>query len=214
MFAQGGHRIILFTLAALLLSLLFTFLFPTLFTQVLSSVIGILFLFHLFFFRDPERDIPQNENLIVSPADGKVVQIEQVIEPEYFKNEVQRVSIFLSIFDVHVNRTPISGTVDYFKYIPGKFFVAFESKASELNEQTVIGIRNGNKRILFKQIAGIIARRIICDIGEGDSVMTGQRCGMIKYGSRVDIFYPDNARITVQVGDRVAGGRSVIGEFK
>jgi len=214
MFAPGSYKIILYACALLAICLIFTFFYPNLFTKILSILVGVLFLFNLFFFRDPDRKIPDGDNLILSPADGKVVQIERVIETDYFKMEVQRLSIFLSVFDVHVNRIPISGTVNFFQYIPGKFFVAFEPKASELNEQSVIGIQSGNKKVLFKQIAGIIARRIICNVADGDTVSAGQRFGLIRYGSRVDVFFPENAKITVDVGDRVVGGKTIIGEFK
>jgi phosphatidylserine decarboxylase len=214
MIAPGGYKIIIITTIIFLGSTLLTYYYPNLIFKIITLSLAIFFLFNFFFFRDPKRIIPKGDQLIVSPGDGKVVQIERVMEPEYFKSEVQRLSIFLSVFDVHVNRAPIAGKVDYFRYIPGKFLLAFKPMSSELNEQTVIGIQNGEKRILFKQIAGIIARRIVCEIGEGDTVSAGSRFGLIRYGSRIDVFYPDNAEISVKIGDHVYGGETIIGEFK
>ena len=135
-------------------------------------------------------------------------------EPYYFKSNVRRVSIFLSVFNVHVNRIPVTGVVDFYKYIPGKFLVAFADKASEDNEQTVIGITHNKGKILFKQIAGIIARRIICNAAEGDTVSAGARFGLIRYGSRVDMFFPENVDLKIEIGQNVTGGETVIGEFK
>lgn len=214
MIAPGGFKIIIITTIILVGLAFLTYFYPNWILKIITAIIGIFFLFNFYFFRDPEREIPAGDGLILAPGDGKVVQIERVMEPDYFKSEVRRLSIFLSVFDVHVNRTPISGSVDYFRYIPGKFLLAFKPKASELNEQTVIGIHNGQKRILFKQIAGIIARRIVCEISEGDTVAAGSRFGLIRYGSRVDVFYPDNAEISVEIGDHVYGGETIIGSFK
>jgi phosphatidylserine decarboxylase len=182
--------------------------------KIVSLLIGIIFLFNFYFFRDPNRYIPAGDNLILSPADGKVVKIDEVYEPYYFKSEVKRLSIFLSVFDVHVNRIPISGQIDFLKYIKGKFMVAYDDKASEDNEQSIIGISNGSNKLLFKQIAGIIARRIIYDVAHGDSVTAGERFGLIRYGSRVDMFFPANVQLKVQLHDHVYGGISVIGEFE
>ena len=152
--------------------------------------------------------------MILSPADGTVVLIEDVEEPYYFKTKVKRVSIFLSVFNVHVNRIPVNGSVDFVKYIQGKFLVAFADKASEENEQSIIGIQHEKGKILFKQIAGIIARRIIYHVEEGDTVHTGDRFGLIRYGSRVDMFFPENVELNVSLKDKVYGGETIIGEFK
>ncbi len=180
-----------------------------------AVIVGIFSIFNLFFFRDPERRIPDDPQAIVSPADGKVVQIVREREDSFFGAEVVRVSIFLSVFNVHVNRIPISGKVVYFRYIPGKFLAAFREKASLENEQTAIGIEDARgRRVLFKQIAGIIARRIVCEVREGSVVTRGERMGMIRYGSRVDIFFlPDQVELRVEVGDKVKGGESIIGVF-
>lgn len=165
----------------------------------------------LYFFRDPERIIPQDENVIVSPADGRVVLIQPVHETKFLKEEAVQISIFLSVFNVHVNRIPLSGTVKYFEYAKGQFLAAFKDTASSLNEQTIIGIQSAHCKILFKQIAGLLARRIVCDARENDRVIKGNRFGIIKFGSRVDVIVPKNVEIKLKVGDRVRGGSSVIG---
>ena len=169
-----------------------------------------LFVFVTYFFRDPEREIPDTPNAVISPADGKVVEI--VTETDPFLDEpFKRVSIFLNVFNVHINRAPIAGRIEKVRYNPGKFLAAFNHKASLDNEQTAVLFQDGGKKILVKQIAGLIARRIICWPKEGDQYESGQRFGLIRFGSRVDIFLPLNARLNVANGDRVAGGTSIIG---
>jgi len=167
-------------------------------------------LFVLFFFRDPEREVPVGEGLVVSPADGEVIVIKEIYEPTYLKRDAKQISIFLSVFNVHVNRSPIAGAVELVKYNPGKFLVASVDKASLDNEQTAMVITNGKGRILVKQIAGLIARRIVCYAKPGDSIKSGERYGLIRFGSRVDIFLPKDAIIKVKVGDRVKGARDII----
>lgn len=176
-----------------------------------SAISLIFFIFTCYFFRDPKREIPKGENLIVSPADGKIIDIANEHEPQFFNTKVTRVSIFLSVFDVHVNRIPMNGKVTYFDYQRGKFHPAFKSKASSENEQTHIGIESGNTKILFKQISGILARRIVCDLRTGQTVRKGDKFGMIKFGSRVDIFFPENIKINVTLNQRVTGGETVLG---
>ena len=182
----------------------------------LTVVCGIFSLFNLLFFRDPERLIPDNPNAILSPADGKVIQITEVEEHEFFKGRVKRVSIFLSVFNVHINRSPVSGKVEHFQYRRGAFLPAFKEDASYENEQSAIGIidKQGRK-VMFTQIAGLIARRIICELREGHMTEAGKRMGMIRYGSRVDVYFEDEAvDLKVKTGDKVTGGESIIGEFK
>ena len=174
----------------------------------------VLTLFVLFFFRDPERTIPAGKGIVVSPADGKVIVIKDIFEPAYLKQEVKQISIFLSVFNVHVNRAPIGGTVEVVQYNPGKFHVASVDKASLENEQTAMVIASGKDKILVKQIAGLIARRIVCYARPGDTVTTGERYGLIRFGSRVDIFLPRSAEIKVKLGDRVKGAQDVIGVLK
>jgi len=170
----------------------------------------VLTLFVLFFFRDPERTVPQGAGVVVSPADGRVIVVKDIFEPTYLKQEAKQISIFLSVFNVHVNRSPISGTVETVKYNPGKFHVASVDKASLDNEQTAMVVSDGQHKVLVKQIAGLIARRIVCYSKPGDAIETGERYGLIRFGSRVDIFLPKDAAIKVKVGDRVKGARDII----
>ena len=174
----------------------------------------VLLLFVLFFFRDPERTISEGKGIVVSPADGKVIVIKDIYEPDYLKQDVKQISIFLSVFNVHVNRTPIGGTVETVKYNPGKFLVASVDKASLDNEQTGMVISDGKNKVLVKQIAGLIARRIVCYAKTGDTVKAGERYGLIRFGSRVDLFLPKNTDLMVKVGDRIKGARDVIGVIK
>lgn len=173
-----------------------------------------LTLFVLFFFRDPERPVAEGAGVVVSPADGRVIVVKDVYEPTYLKQEVKQISIFLSVFNVHVNRAPVEGTVEVVKYNPGKFHVASVDKASLDNEQTAMVIANGQRKILVKQVAGLIARRIVCYTKPGDAIKKGERYGLIRFGSRVDIFLPKDAELKVKVGDRVKGARDVIGVLK
>jgi phosphatidylserine decarboxylase len=177
-------------------------------------VMLVLTLFVLFFFRDPERTVPGEKGVVVSPADGKVIVIKDIYEPTYLKQDVKQISIFLSVFNVHVNRAPIEGTVELVKYNPGKFHVASVDKASLDNEQTAMVIANGKDKVLVKQIAGLIARRIVCYAKAGDVVKRGERYGLIRFGSRTDIFLPKDAEIMVKLGDRVKGARDIIGVLK
>ena len=166
------------------------------------------------FFRDPERQTPVGDRLVIAPADGKVVAVKSVEETEFFHSPAQQVSIFMSPLNVHVNRIPISGAVRHVRYLPGEFFAAFEDKASEKNEQTHIGIENVHGKVLFRQIAGFVARRIVCPLKEGEMVKVGERFGMIKFGSRVDVLVPENTEIRVKVGDIVVAGESIVAEFQ
>ncbi len=176
---------------------------------ILVLLLGLL-LFTLNFFRDPERVTPAGDNLIIAPADGKVVQIGKTRDDEYLNDEAVQVSIFMSPLNVHVNRYPISGRVTYFRYIPGEYLVAFDDKSSLRNERTHIGIENGKFKVLFKQIAGFVARRIIAEVHEGTAVTAGERFGMIRFGSRVDILLPKSAEVKVKPGDTTSAGETVI----
>ena len=173
-----------------------------------------LTLFVLFFFRDPERPVAEGAGVVVSPADGRVIVIKDVFEPTYLKQDVKQVSIFLSVFNVHVNRAPVEGVVEVVKYNPGKFHVASVDKASLDNEQTAMVIGSGKNKILVKQIAGLIARRIVCYAKPGDQIKRGERYGLIRFGSRVDIFLPKDVELKVKIGDRIKGSRDVIGVLK
>ena len=177
--------------------------------KIAGFVAAGIFAFVVYFFRDPEREIPDTPNAVISPADGKVIEI--VTESDPFLGEpFKRVSVFLNIFNVHINRAPIAGRVEKMRYNPGKFLAAFNHKASFDNEQTAVLFQNGDDKVLVKQIAGLIARRIICWPKEGDHYGLGQRFGLIRFGSRVDIFLPLNARLKVSNGDHVVGGTSII----
>jgi phosphatidylserine decarboxylase precursor-related protein len=172
---------------------------------------GLLFLFVLFFFRNPERIIPGDELSLVSPADGVVMDVERVYEDKFMLGESIRIRIFLSIFNVHVNRSPMAGKVVFQAYRPGKMLPAFKSHASELNEKNYIGIENINIRILVTQVTGFIARRIVCWLKEGDELGRGERFGLIKFGSCTELFLPCNVKILVKQGDKVIGGQSILG---
>jgi phosphatidylserine decarboxylase len=177
-------------------------------------VLLVLTLFVLFFFRDPDRTVPEGKDVVVSPADGTVIVLKDIYEPDYLKQDVKQISIFLTVFNVHVNRAPIGGNVELVKYNPGKFHVASVDKASLDNEQTAMVIMNGTRKILVKQIAGLIARRIVCYAKPGDTLKTGERYGLIRFGSRVDLFLPKDADIKVKLGDRVSGAQDIIGVLK
>ncbi|RPI06795.1 MAG: phosphatidylserine decarboxylase family protein [Ignavibacteriae bacterium] len=165
------------------------------------------------FFRDPERRTPNGKHLIIAPADGKVVVIKQVQENEFFHEKVWQVSIFMSPLNVHVNRNPVSGVVKHTRYVKGEFFAAFEDKASEKNEQMIVGIENAEGKVMMKQIAGFIARRIVCPLKPGDTLHAGERFGMIKFGSRVDVFLPLTVEVKTKTGDVTVAGETILGEF-
>jgi len=166
--------------------------------------------FFLWFFRDPERPIPNGSGIIVSPADGKVTAVSPLPEDR----RRQRISIFLNIFDVHVNRAPISGTITGLFYQKGKFGNAMSAGSSDLNEQNVVTVQGDNQTVIFKQIAGLLARRIVFNPRTGDRLERGQRVGLIKFGSRVDVVLDEKVDIKVKVGDRVAGGSSILGVLR
>jgi phosphatidylserine decarboxylase len=177
----------------------------------LAVVFVLLGLFVLYFFRDPEREIPKDPDAVVSPADGRVMV---VTSEELEGRPGQRVSIFLSIFDVHVNRAPVSGTISALDYRRGRFHGALFERASAENEQNIIHMQTPRGEVVFKQIAGLIARRILFWKQRGDSVEIGDRVGMIRFGSRVDVWLPEGAKIAVSPGDTVRGGASILARWK
>lgn len=174
----------------------------------------ILFLLVLQFFRNPVFEIAKNDKLVLAPADGKVVVIEDTEETEYLKERRKQISIFMSPVNVHVNRMPVEGAISYYKYHPGKYLVAWHPKSSTENERTTVvaKMKNGTE-ILFRQIAGAVARRIKCYVSEGQQLEQGQEFGFIKFGSRVDVFLPIDTKINVKVGDITKGGRTVLAEL-
>lgn len=193
----------------LLLAMLFAYLYYNF--PVLSPVPAILFLFMLFFFRNPKRNIPQDENLVLSPADGVILEVDETFEDKYIMDNTTRVSIFLSIFNVHINRSPLQGEVKYRHYRPGKFIPAFKSHSSEINEKNFIGIESNGFKIMFCQITGFIARRISCWVNEGNYLSAGDIIGAIKFGSGSEVFLPSGTKLLVKKGDRVKAGETVIG---
>jgi phosphatidylserine decarboxylase len=173
----------------------------------------VLALWIAYFFRDPERTGERGKQLVIAPADGKIVQIAEVDEPAFLQSKAQRISIFMNVFDVHVNRYPVSGTVRYVHYNKGKFINAAADKASLENEQSSVGIETESGRILVRQIAGLIARRIVTYSKVGEKVNQGDRLGIIRFGSRVDVFVPVNATLRVKVGQVTVAGVTVLAEL-
>ena len=181
---------------------------------VIYAISAFLFIVIVQFFRSPKKNITINDNVILCPADGKVVVIEETEETEYFHDRRLQVSIFMSPTNVHVNRNPISGIVSYFKYHPGKFLVAWHPKSSTENERTTVVVKKANGvEVLFRQIAGALARRIVWYVKEEQTVTQGDEFGFIKFGSRVDLFLPIGTKVNVQIGDKVVGGKTIIATF-
>ncbi len=167
-----------------------------------------------YFFRDPEREIPQEPGAVVSPADGKVVFIEEVSEDRYLHGQFRRVAIFMNVFDVHVNRAPVAGTVTESQHQDGCFKAAWRADACTLNERMALVLEDRGRRLLVVQIAGLLARRIISYVQPGQSLEKGERLGMICFGSRVDLYLPLEAEILVKVGDRVKAGNSIVANWE
>ncbi len=169
----------------------------------------------IYFFRDPERQTPDDANLIVAPADGKVVLIRETGENSYLNETVTQISIFLSPMDVHVNRVPVTGKLEYLEYFPGKYLMAWEDQASELNERAHFGVLHpSGMKIMFKQITGFLARRIVYHLKEGDEIAAGQRFGIMKFGSRMDVLLPGDVDVYVKEGDRTVAGESLLGRIR
>ncbi|MBC7569263.1 MAG: phosphatidylserine decarboxylase family protein [Spirosoma sp.] len=215
---REGYTIMLVTgLVLLVLNLLaYFYLFSDNTIAIVLLTVASLVLFTLIvqFFRIPNRALTQHDTQVIAPADGTVVVIEETEETEYFKERRRQVSIFMSPLNVHVNLNPVSGVVRYFRYFPGKYLVAWHPKSSTENERTTIVIQaNNGTEILFRQIAGAVARRIRWYVKEGQSVEQGQEMGFIKFGSRVDVYLPLNAEVKVAIGDRMKGGVTVLAEL-
>jgi phosphatidylserine decarboxylase len=175
-----------------------------------SLLLGLVTAFMAFFFRDPERVAPAVPGAILAPADGRVVDVRAAVN-DPFVGAAQAVSIFLSPLDVHVNRSPLAGLVVGVEYRPGAKLAAYRPEASERNERTTIAIQGETARVVVRQIAGVLARRIVCRIRAGDKLASGERFGLIKFGSRTDLIVPASARLRVRTGDRVLGGETVVG---
>ena len=216
MFHKEGHTIILIFLFAVIADILLLeyILDDGLIKLILQSVSILILLLILQFFRNPVRKTIINEKHIISPVDGKVVNIEKVYEKEYFKDERLQVSIFMSPFNVHVTRYPISGKVKFSKYHPGEYLVAWHPKSSEKNERTTIVLENKVVgEILYRQIAGALARRIVNYAEVGENVTQGKDAGFIKFGSRVDLFLPVDSILNIEINQHVRGGEDIISEF-
>jgi phosphatidylserine decarboxylase len=180
---------------------------------LLATCSLLLIAFSIWFFRDPERRIPESANdghTVLSPADGRIVEITDCIENEYIRDRAIQISIFLSPLDVHVNRYPISGIIEYVRYYPGEYLVAWHPKSSERNERSVIGVRAEGGKVLFRQITGILARRIVFETRVGDTISAGERFGMMKFGSRMDVVLPRTAVIAVSVGQHVRAAETIL----
>ncbi len=213
MFAREGY----FTMAVAVLFTIVIFTITALFVNhwiayPIYIVIGVCCGIVIYFFRDPERNTPADEDLVISPADGVVVLIKDYDEKVYIKDKCTQISIFLSPLDVHVNRNPISGKLEYLKYHPGKYLMAWNEHSSELNERADFGVLHpSGTKFFFKQITGFLARRIVYHIRKGDDLKAGERFGMMKFGSRMDIIVPSNVEIKVKEGDRTVAGESILG---
>ena len=216
MFHKEGHTIILIFLFAVIADILLLeyILDDGLIKIIIQSVSILILLLILQFFRNPVRNTIVNEKHIISPVDGKVVNIEKVYEKEYFKDERLQVSIFMSPFNVHVTRYPISGKVKFSKYHPGEYLVAWHPKSSEKNERTTIVLENEVVgEILYRQIAGALARRIVNYAKVGENVTQGKDAGFIKFGSRVDLFLPVDSILNIEINQHVRGGEDIISKF-
>lgn len=212
---EGRFILVGFFLLFLLFSVTIYYYVPAYYSHLLILPFWILYGFIVWFFRNPERLGESTANDVIAPVDGKVVVIEEVEENEFLKTRCIQLSIFMSPLNVHVNRYPVSGKVVYTKYHPGKYLVAFHPKSSELNERTTVVVETQNgQNILFRQIAGAVARRIVLYAKEGDQAKAGNEYGFIKFGSRLDIFLPLGTEISVKIGDKTKGGIQKIAELK
>lgn len=211
---KEGYRIILTTIAILLGLNYAIAYFGIEWLNTFTLIASIIFFFLILqFFRNPIRNVTASENEVVAPADGKVVVIEEVEETEYFKDKRLQVSIFMSPINVHVNRYPINGKVKYVKYHPGKYLVAWHPKSSTENERTTIVVENDKIAVLFRQIAGALARRIVMYSKENDIANKGEDFGFIKFGSRVDLFFPIGTKIEVELNQVVKGNKTIIASY-
>jgi len=180
----------------------------------LVVIAALILIATLNFFRDPDRITPSRKGIIIAPADGKIIITKQNISNTFVGDKCNQVSIFMSPLNVHVNRIPVTGKVEHLKYHQGKFIAAFEDKASENNERMEIGLISEKGKILFTQVAGFLARRIVTELSVGDSVVIGERFGMIKFGSRVDVFVPEDWKPAVKLNDNVTAGETILFELK
>lgn len=203
--AREGWAIILFFAVITVIAAFIYWLLGILFTLLLALSV--------WFFRDPERPVSQEEGIVVSPADGRVMWVREEEEPRFLGGRAITISIFLSVFDVHINRSPVAGKVAYHQYVPGQFVAAWDNKVGEVNERAYVGLEHGPHRILVSQIAGLVARRILTWAKPGDHLERGERFGLIRFGSCTQVWIPTGSTVSVKAGDRVKGGETVIGRL-
>ncbi|MBI5267317.1 MAG: phosphatidylserine decarboxylase family protein [candidate division Zixibacteria bacterium] len=214
MIAREGLPFILIALAIASTALWGATRWNSLTLTIIATLFALVTIAVTMFFRDPDRSCADEPGLVVSPADGTILSIDTLSNHPVTGAGTLKISMFLSVANVHVNRVPISGRVDYVKYVPGKFLVAYLPKASEDNEHTEIGMTDSTgRKVVFKQIAGTIARRIVCRIKGGEELAIGSRFGLIRFGSRMEVFLPAGSAVTVATGDKVRGGETVIGRL-
>lgn len=208
----GIREILFFTVLSLLIAGIFIYYKQYYFLVIPLVILGFVF----YFFRDPERIVPADENQVVSPADGRIIEITEVKENSFLKEDAVKVAIFLSVFNVHINRSPVSGRVEWISYQPGKFLVASEPLASQVNESNAMGINYQSIKVLVRQVSGIIARRIVCVCKVNDELKRGERFGMIKFGSRTELYIPKKnvESIPVKLDDKVKGAETILAKLK
>jgi phosphatidylserine decarboxylase len=212
---KEGHSMLIKTLLLIVVVLtILIFLTPSYIYGPSIVVFGLLYIFLLRFFRFPDRPQLTDDGVLYAPADGTVVVIEKTHEGEFFKDERIQVSIFMSVWNVHINWYPMKGVVEYFRHHHGKFMVAWHPKSSTENERTTVVLNNGTTKILVRQIAGLLARRIVCYAKEGENIEQNQQLGFIKFGSRVDILLPVGTKIEVSLNQKTTGGQTVIARLK
>ncbi len=211
--ASEGNIILIPLSILLLLSTISSYLYDTSSIHIATSILTVLTIFCLNFFRDPKRNIPEQDNLILAPADGKIIKIDEIDDP-INGEKLKIISIFLSVFNVHANRMPVDGKFVDVQYFKGKFLAAFDHKASDLNERTEIKIQTKFGIIKIKQIAGLVARRILCYANVGEKMQAGGRLGFIRFGSRTDIILPANINLQIELDQKVLGGETVIGKYE
>ncbi|GJQ58435.1 MAG: phosphatidylserine decarboxylase family protein [Candidatus Scalindua sp. AMX11] len=213
-FAEYGSKEISFFGMLLFVALIMSLFFYPWF----SIFICFCMFFILYFFRDPNRVVPEGDDKLISPADGRIIEIIHVDEENYLKCKTLKIAIFMSLFSVHVNRISFSGMVEFIKHVPGKFLDARSQDSSEMNEHNMMGIltSNGKTKIMIKQVAGKVARRIVCDCTVGQTVVRGERFGMIKFGSRLEVYIPEDANfeLAVKEGESVSAGTTVLGVLR
>ncbi len=216
MFTKYGYSTLIYiTLLSFLIIALSLFIKQDWIKYLLIILSGGFLLFTLFFFRDPDRKTPEVDDAIISPADGKILLIKDVVSNEFVKGNAIQISVFMSPFDVHVNRIPINGKVKYLKYVHGKFLTAYNDKADKENERNEIGIESKYGKVFFTQVSGVFARRIISTLKIDDEVIAGKRFGMIKFGSRSDIIVPkDKWMPQIKVGQHVTAGKTILYKLK